>query len=60
MITDNYKTPEDFERLRDLGFRCVAKDLFTAPDTVKAYLCRQYRLHLTPIFAKRAEANLDE
>ncbi len=56
---DNYHRPEAYDQLKNIGYRGVVKDFFTCPDAVKAYLCKHFRLHQTPVFSKKADAHID-
>uniref|UniRef100_A0A915PDP2 Structural maintenance of chromosomes protein 5 n=1 Tax=Setaria digitata TaxID=48799 RepID=A0A915PDP2_9BILA len=47
-------------RLCSLGFSCMASDLYTAPDPVKAYLNSVASLHKIPIGTQATEYRLDE
>lgn len=40
-------------------FRGYVKDLFRCPDPIKSYLCRLYKVHLIPVFGRKAEPLLD-
>ncbi len=57
---DNYLPPQSFAGLEEFGCRGVVKDLFSAPNPVKAYLCKQFALHQTPVFDKGAEKHIDK
>jgi len=42
-----------------VGLRSYIREMFTAPDPVVSYLCRQYRIHSTPVGTEKAKANMD-
>ncbi|KAJ9575653.1 hypothetical protein L9F63_007482, partial [Diploptera punctata] len=39
----------DIQQLRHLGFYSYLSDMFNAPELIKSYLCRMYRLHNIPV-----------
>ena len=45
---------------RKLEFRGYAADLFTAPATIKEFLCRMYNLHNVPVFGPGAEKYISD
>ncbi|VDO75840.1 unnamed protein product [Onchocerca flexuosa] len=47
-------------QLCSLGFTCMASNLYSAPDAVKAYLNSVASLHKIPIGTKTTENRLDE
>jgi len=56
---DNYGVPSHYEDLKPFGYVGVLKDVFTAPDAIKAWLCKSYKLHKIPIFSEKARDSLD-
>ncbi|TRY78509.1 hypothetical protein TCAL_08127 [Tigriopus californicus] len=57
---DNYPVNPKMEQLRHLGFKGVMKDIFTAPNAIKAFLCQTDRLQDIAIFDNKAHKHLDE
>ena len=45
------------EHQNELDFKGYLSNMFTAPDSIKSYLCKQYGLHKVPIFGSKAEAH---
>ncbi|XP_052777305.1 structural maintenance of chromosomes protein 5-like [Mya arenaria] len=46
---DQQQPSQSIENLRRYGFECYLQDLFTCPDAVMRFLCRQYRVHNIPV-----------
>lgn len=57
---DKYPVNPKVEDLRHLGFKGVMKDIFTAPDAIKTFLCKTDRLQDIAIFDNKAQKHLDE
>jgi len=43
------------EHKKEYDFKGYLSEMFTAPNPIKAYLCKQYSLHEIPIFGPKAE-----
>ncbi|XP_031560445.1 structural maintenance of chromosomes protein 5-like [Actinia tenebrosa] len=45
----SFKPSRNIEDLKQYGFQCYLKELFTAPDAVMKYLCDTYKAHEIPL-----------
>ena len=62
MPADNgqFKPPVPEHTLKRFGFISYVKDLVSAPDSVMAYMCHNYRLHSVPVFKEEADKHYNK
>ncbi|KAI1301501.1 Structural maintenance of chromosomes protein 5 [Halotydeus destructor] len=46
--------------IANYGFKCYLSDVFSAPEAIKAYLCKQYRLYEIPVGDATVNDRLDD
>ncbi|XP_072038157.1 structural maintenance of chromosomes protein 5-like [Amphiura filiformis] len=56
----NYRSQRNISQLNPWGFTDYLSDLFDAPEAVKAYLCKQYRLQDVPLGTQHTERNKEK
>ena len=62
MPTDNgqFNPPVPEHTLKRFGFISYLKDLVSAPDSVMAYMCNNFRLHSVPVFKEEADKHYNK
>ena len=55
-----FNPPVPVHSLKRFGFISYLKDLVSAPDSVMAYMCHNFRLHSVPVFKEEADKNYNK